>query len=201
MSECMYCQFVCCICEQIGFIRPGPAWCSRSIQCATVHDNIQQIGRVPRDLIPWLGYSMSRIAQEWYKTLSFSFISSGKERHLHPVSRFESHSGHGCVRVCVSCVGRYSVEGFYWMSTNDSEFQVLIQNRNKPKSQFSVKIESKNIRRKEHIQTNKLRGLNPRANYTDRATAVCRRNDCQLLRIEGTTWSAWRTPTAVFLVF
>jgi hypothetical protein len=32
--------------------------------------------------------------------------------------------------------------------------------------------------------------LNPRANYTDQATAACRRSDCQLLRIEGATWSA-----------
>jgi hypothetical protein len=29
----------------------------------------------------------------------------------------------------------------------------------------------------------------PRANYTDRATAACRRSNCQLLRIEGATWS------------
>jgi hypothetical protein len=36
----------------------------------------------------------------------------------------------------------------------------------------------------------KLRGLIPRVNYTDRATAACRRSDCQLLRIEGATWSA-----------
>jgi hypothetical protein len=36
--------------------------------------------------------------------------------------------------------------------------------------------------------TNKLHGLSPRANYTDRAT--CRRSDCQLLRIMGATWSA-----------
>jgi hypothetical protein len=35
-----------------------------------------------------------------------------------------------------------------------------------------------------------LHGLSPRANYTDRATATCRRNDCQLLLIEGATWSA-----------
>jgi hypothetical protein len=35
-----------------------------------------------------------------------------------------------------------------------------------------------------------LHGLSPRANYTDRATAACRRSDCQLLRIEGATWSA-----------
>jgi hypothetical protein len=31
----------------------------------------------------------------------------------------------------------------------------------------------------------KLHGLSPRANYTDRATADCRRSDCHLLRIEG----------------
>jgi hypothetical protein len=34
-------------------------------------------------------------------------------------------------------------------------------------------------------QTNKLHGLSPRANYTDQATAACRRSDCQLLRIKG----------------
>jgi hypothetical protein len=36
----------------------------------------------------------------------------------------------------------------------------------------------------------KLHGLSPRANYTDRATAAGRRSDCQLVRIEGATWSA-----------
>jgi hypothetical protein len=36
----------------------------------------------------------------------------------------------------------------------------------------------------------KLHGQSPRANYTDRATAACRISDCQLLRIEGATWSA-----------
>jgi hypothetical protein len=36
----------------------------------------------------------------------------------------------------------------------------------------------------------KLHGMSPQANYTDRATAACRRSDCQLLRIEGATWSA-----------
>jgi hypothetical protein len=35
-----------------------------------------------------------------------------------------------------------------------------------------------------------LHGLSPRANYTDRATAACRRSDCQLFRIKGATWSA-----------
>jgi hypothetical protein len=47
----------------------------------------------------------------------------------------------------------------------------------------------------------KLHGLSPRANYTDRATAACRRSDCQLLRIKGTTWSAWRIPSTVFSIF
>jgi hypothetical protein len=36
----------------------------------------------------------------------------------------------------------------------------------------------------------KLHGVSPRANYTDRATAACRRSDCQLLRIKGAMWSA-----------
>jgi hypothetical protein len=43
-----------------------------------------------------------------------------------------------------------------------------------------------------------LRGLSPRANYTDRATAACRRSWCQLLRLGGVAWSAQRIPTAVF---
>jgi hypothetical protein len=36
----------------------------------------------------------------------------------------------------------------------------------------------------------KFHGLSPRANCTDRVTATCRRSDCQLLQIEGATWSA-----------
>jgi hypothetical protein len=47
----------------------------------------------------------------------------------------------------------------------------------------------------------KLHGLSPQANYTDRATAACRRSDCQLVQIEGARWSAWRIPPAVFFRF
>jgi hypothetical protein len=47
----------------------------------------------------------------------------------------------------------------------------------------------------------KLHGLSPRANYTDRATAACRRSDYQFLRIEGATWSAWRIPYGRILGF
>jgi hypothetical protein len=32
-----------------------------------------------------------------------------------------------------------------------------------------------------------LRGLSPRANYTDRETTACRRSQCQLLWIEGSS--------------
>jgi hypothetical protein len=46
-----------------------------------------------------------------------------------------------------------------------------------------------------HDEQTKLRGLSLRANYTDRPT------ECQLLRIEGATWSVWRIPKAVFSPF
>jgi hypothetical protein len=39
--------------------------------------------------------------------------------------------------------------------------------------------------------------FSPQANYTDRATAACRRSYCQLLRIEDVAWSAQRIPKAV----
>jgi hypothetical protein len=50
-------------------------------------------------------------------------------------------------------------------------------------------------------KTTELHGLSPRANYTDRATAACRRSNCQLVRIEGATWPTWRIPPAVFSRF
>jgi hypothetical protein len=68
------------------------------------------------------------------------------------------------------------------------------------KSTLSLKAKSsaqRTLKKKER----KKHGLSPRANYTDRATAARRRSDCQLLRIEGVTWSAWRIPTAVFSVY
>jgi hypothetical protein len=35
------------------------------------------------------------------------------------------------------------------------------------------------------LKKTKFYGLSPRANYTDRATASCRRSDCQLFADEG----------------
>jgi hypothetical protein len=54
--------------------------------------------------------------------------------------------------------------------------------------------------RQYRLNWTELHGPSPRANYTDRATAACRRSDCQRLRINGATWSAWRIPTALFSV-
>jgi hypothetical protein len=51
------------------------------------------------------------------------------------------------------------------------------------------------------LDLNKLHCLNPRANYTDRATADVGEVIVNFLRIEGATWSAWRIPTAVFSAF
>jgi hypothetical protein len=39
--------------------------------------------------------------------------------------------------------------------------------------------------------------FSPQANYTDRATAACRRSEYQLLRIECVAWSAQQIPPAV----
>jgi hypothetical protein len=50
-----------------------------------------------------------------------------------------------------------------------------------------------------YIKNLKLHGPSPRANYTDRATAACRRSDCQLVRIEGATWSALPVPSGRIL--
>jgi hypothetical protein len=38
-------------------------------------------------------------------------------------------------------------------------------------------------------------------NYTDRATAVCRRSYCHFLRTKGVVWSAQRIPTSALSAF
>jgi hypothetical protein len=57
----------------------------------------------------------------------------------------------------------------------------------KPFEEMSLACEARKIC---VVNKKKLHGLNPLANYTDRATTACRLSDCQLLRIEGATWSA-----------
>jgi hypothetical protein len=49
----------------------------------------------------------------------------------------------------------------------------------------SKAVKSMSLRNKE----TKLHGLSSQANYADRVTAACRRSDCQLLQIEGATFS------------
>jgi hypothetical protein len=55
---------------------------------------------------------------------------------------------------------------------------------------IQIKGLQKYTNHEKHKTKTKLHGLSPRANYTDRAAAACRRSDCQLLRIEGATRSA-----------
>jgi hypothetical protein len=64
-----------------------------------------------------------------------------------------------------------------------------------------VQLTGKSVRTCTLKLKEKLRGRSPQANYTDRATAACRRSQCQLLRVEGVAWSAQRIPTAVNLGF
>jgi hypothetical protein len=47
--------------------------------------------------------------------------------------------------------------------------------------------------RPKHIKKNSMA-------YTDRASAACRRSDCQLLRLEGAMWSAWRIPWSAWRI-
>jgi hypothetical protein len=67
--------------------------------------------------------------------------------------------------------------------TNYSTFNTWDRRQLTPRGVFGT---SSNRSRTINIKK-KLHGLSPRANYTDRATAACRRSDCQLLRIEGAT--------------
>jgi hypothetical protein len=50
-----------------------------------------------------------------------------------------------------------------------------------------------------HNNLSKFCGLSPQANYTDRATAACRRSYWPFWPIEGVAWSPERIPTAVNL--
>jgi hypothetical protein len=52
-----------------------------------------------------------------------------------------------------------------------------------------------------HLGVYNSMAFSPQENYTDRATAACRRSLCQLLRKVGVTWSAQRIHTAVNIGF
>jgi hypothetical protein len=60
----------------------------------------------------------------------------------------------------------------------------------KPMAEMGTRNLPVEVKRRGIYKKKKLHGQSPRANYTDRATAACQRSDCQLVRIEGATWSA-----------
>jgi hypothetical protein len=93
---------------------------------------------------------------------------------------------------------RYWTFGFHEMLGNYRVAQHLVASRVVLSSMELVSLIFNLISSEKN---SKLHGLTPRSNCADRATAACGRSDCQLLRIEGATWSAWWIPTAVFSVF
>jgi hypothetical protein len=114
------------------------------------------------------------------------------------ISSGPCQNNHSCVEVpqkefCDSKIwswGPYFTVSFETLSTWRARSHIYIpQEQGGPDIALGTKTKTK------------LCGLSPWANYTDRATAACRRSDCQLVRIEGATWSAWRIPSAVFLGF
>jgi hypothetical protein len=89
-----------------------------------------------------------------------------------------------------------TVESTMWTVPHNNSLLIQIYHSDRQRQKhYSILLLNKKLAEK------KLHGLSPRPNYTDRATAACRRSDCQLLRIEGATWSAWRISTAVFSIF
>jgi hypothetical protein len=97
-----------------------------------------------------------------------------------------------------------SAETLWWQGAHPNVRTVQLVATYEPPTQLILSIPANTWTRR--IRTSFfisviLHGLSLRANYTDRATAACWRSDCQLLWIEGDTWSAWRIPTAVFSVF
>jgi hypothetical protein len=102
------------------------------------------------------------------------------------VCSHEPYSSHICYSVTFPHPGYGRVIGKIEMLVEPSPFALSVY-------EFTGTVEK--------TKKTKLHGLSPRANYTDRETAACRRSDCQLVRIEGATWSAWRIPSAVFLGF
>jgi hypothetical protein len=104
----------------------------------------------------------------------------------------------------LNSIRRYSAEyvtvpnipTYYWQLTHRIYSEAILRHTAETKNFSELRSRNSSVTIYKTKKT-KLHGLSPRANYTDRATAAWRRSDCQLLRIEGTTWSAWRIPTAV----
>jgi hypothetical protein len=85
----------------------------------------------------------------------------------------------------------YMYGGFYKLHSLPTIFhQVPLQTTMFTTSHIISRVHLKN-----------LCGLSPRANYTNQATAACRRSQCQLLWLEGVTRSEQRILLIVFLIF
>jgi hypothetical protein len=80
-----------------------------------------------------------------------------------------------------------------WVFLQKEISYIKVRNRchaNQSKEEVKKKLSSPQTQRVKKKLKTKLHGRSPQANYTDRATAACRRSYCQLVRKEGATWSA-----------
>jgi hypothetical protein len=85
------------------------------------------------------------------------------------------------VKICLACIQLFVKQGksvHSWAAKHAAASY-------KAHLMFNIVVIFINIKKK-----TKLHCLSPRANNTNRATAACRRSDCQLVRIEDATWSA-----------
>jgi hypothetical protein len=124
----------------------------------------------------------------------WSSIIPTKQNDLHgSVCHLKRHESHFYLRqvtfkrkteLAVTSQNRVRSRQFQLSHALDVHLIRYVRNETKMKRQRKKQgIKAKQTKKKLH-------GLSPRANYTDRATAACRRSDCKLLRIEGPTWSA-----------
>jgi hypothetical protein len=98
------------------------------------------------------------------------------------VGRTTWHRGKFCPCTSVSVANSHSTDCYTFLSCCAGTLSQLVDS---VPSGLGLKTPHEITKSK-----TRLHGLSSRANYNDRATAPCRRSNCQLLLIEGATWSA-----------
>jgi hypothetical protein len=132
--------------------------------------------------------------------IAFSFCPvCGRVHEMFLVSVTRSQTQRMRVWYCAACLGQWSNSGMKANRETDGnlerillQWHVFLQNLTNNRQILNLEpqvswqeptanslISSMTLSTyKKYTKTNKLRGLSPRANYTDRATAACRRTQC-----------------------
>jgi hypothetical protein len=124
------------------------------------------------------GFDLRCLHSYLYKTQRLLILPLKKLILIHknfPVSSTKAEEHHSC----------YLIVRFY----KNASVSIIADNKNLLYSMYQ-NPSATTMHRLDDLKKTKLRGLSPRANYTDRAAAACRRSDCQLVQIEGAKWSA-----------